>query len=114
MAMASEDGLNWPLCVPLAKLGFAPRKRLTQSCGLSRCKSDSCRQRLLPAIAMALAGTAKSLERTIGGLPVFMHAPWRSFAGTEGTLYLDSDTHLLCVCNATGYVQVADGTTGCS
>jgi hypothetical protein len=35
-------------------------------------------------------------------------------AGTEGGLYLDSDTHLLCVCNATGWVQVADGTTGCS
>lgn len=34
--------------------------------------------------------------------------------GTEGTLYLDSDTHLLCVCNGTGYVQVADGTTACS
>lgn len=83
MVMASEDGLSWPLCVPMAKLGFAPRKRLTQSCGLSRCKSDSSRQRLLPAIAMALAGTAKSLERTIGGLPVFMHAPWRSFAGTD-------------------------------
>lgn len=35
-------------------------------------------------------------------------------AGTEGGLYLDADTHLLCVCNATGWVQVADGTTGCS
>lgn len=35
-------------------------------------------------------------------------------AGTEGGLYLDSDTHLLCVCNASGWVQVADGTTGCS
>lgn len=35
-------------------------------------------------------------------------------AGTEGGLYLDSDTHLLCVCDATGWVQVADGTTGCS
>lgn len=34
--------------------------------------------------------------------------------GTEGTLYLDSDTHLLCVCNGTGYVQVADGSTACS
>lgn len=33
---------------------------------------------------------------------------------TEGGLYLDSDTHLLCVCNGTGWVQVADGTTGCS
>jgi len=35
-------------------------------------------------------------------------------AGVEGGLYVDSDTHLLCVCNATGWVQVADGTTGCS
>lgn len=35
-------------------------------------------------------------------------------AGYEGGLYVDSDTHLLCVCNATGWVQVADGTTGCS
>lgn len=34
--------------------------------------------------------------------------------GTEGGLYLDSDTHLLCVCNGTGWVQVADGTTACS
>ena len=35
-------------------------------------------------------------------------------AGTEGGLYFDSDTHLLCACNASAWVQVADGSTGCS
>lgn len=35
-------------------------------------------------------------------------------AGYEGGLYVDSDTHLLCVCNASAWVQVADGSTGCS
>lgn len=35
-------------------------------------------------------------------------------AGTEGGLYLDADTHLLCVCNASAWVQIADGSTGCS
>lgn len=40
--------------------------------------------------------------------------PTACVAGVEGGLYLDSDTHLLCVCNASAWVQVADGTTGCS
>lgn len=35
-------------------------------------------------------------------------------AGTEGGLYFDSDTHVLCACNASAWVQVADGSTGCS
>lgn len=35
-------------------------------------------------------------------------------AGVEGGLYVDSDTHLLCICNASAWVQVADGSTGCS
>ena len=35
-------------------------------------------------------------------------------AGIEGGLYFDSDTHVLCACNASAWVQVADGSTGCS
>lgn len=37
-------------------------------------------------------------------------------AGTEGTVYVDSDIHKLCICNATDYVLANDDstTTGCS
>lgn len=35
-------------------------------------------------------------------------------AGTAGTIYYDSDVNELCVCNASGYVQIDDMTTGCS
>lgn len=47
-------------------------------------------------------------------LTPFSAPPVACAGGTEGALYMDSDTHLLCVCNGTGWVQVADGTTGCS
>ena len=35
-------------------------------------------------------------------------------AGTEGTVYLDSDTHKPCYCNGTNYVLFSDDTTTCS
>lgn len=37
-------------------------------------------------------------------------------AGTEGTIYVDSDIHKACICNATNYVLMNDDTTttGCS
>lgn len=37
-------------------------------------------------------------------------------AGTEGTIYVDSDIHKACICNATAYVLMNDDstTTGCS
>ncbi len=65
------------------------------------------------AVELSLAAGSTTV---IGAFMITKSAapPVACAAGTEGTLYLDSDTHLLCVCNATGYVQVADGTTGCS
>lgn len=35
-------------------------------------------------------------------------------AGTEGALYVDSDTHKLCYCNGSGWVLASDDSTGCS
>jgi len=47
-------------------------------------------------------------------LPISSAPPIACAAGSKGTVYYDSDTNLVCVCNATGYVQIADGTSACS
>lgn len=66
-------------------------------------------------VEMTLSNASVQVENTaILRLEPKATPPVACAAGTEGGLYLDSDTHLLCVCNATGWVQVADGTTGCS
>lgn len=84
-----------------------------------------------PTDALTLSGTTATLnagggaveQTSAAGSTVFIGLvqitkaatpPVACSAGVEGGLYVDSDTHLLCVCNASAWVQVADGSTGCS
>ena len=88
---------------------------------------------LSPTDALTLSGTTSTLNAGGGAVEVSVAAdsvaiigafkltkssapPVACAAGTEGTVYLDSDIHKLCVCNATAYVLVNDDstTTGCS
>lgn len=47
-------------------------------------------------------------------IPPKADPPYACSGTIEGMFYVDADTHLVCVCNGTGWVQVADGTTACS
>lgn len=63
-------------------------------------------------VAIAAATSVTGAFKLVGSAA----PPVACAAGTEGTVYLDSTIHKLCVCNGTNYVLVNDDstTTGCS
>jgi len=76
---------------------------------------DRHRKTFLLAAALAAFASVASAQvigktMTVAGLPV-CNSPKNFGLVTDAT---NATTHLLCVCNASAWVQVADGSTGCS
>jgi hypothetical protein len=90
------------LALPLANIAFNP------STGLVIDAAGGADEVTIATASTTIVGAFKLTASTA--------PPVACAAGTEGTVYVDSDIHKICICNATAYVLANDDstTTGCS